>query len=84
MIAKGRRNMPRFRILNRTSGADFGEWTAADELDALRQVAEMGDCVLAGPENEGIEEHYRLHPRDWIFEEVEDVDSARASENLDE
>jgi hypothetical protein len=76
--------MPRFRIVNRTSGADFGEWIAVDELDALRQVAEMGDCVLADESNADIEEHYRLHPRDWIVEEVEDADRARASENLDE
>jgi len=76
--------MPRFRVYNRTSGADFGEWIAADPMDALRQVAEMGDCVLADESNADIEEHYRLHPRDWIVEEVEDVDSARESESLDE
>jgi hypothetical protein len=63
--------MPRFRVYNRHSGADFGIWEAADELDALRQVAEMGDCVLASPENEGIEEYYRLKPHDWIVEAAE-------------
>jgi hypothetical protein len=61
--------MPRFRIFNRTSGADFGEWIAADPMDALRQVAEMGDCVLADESN---------------ADEVEDADSVRESENLDE
>jgi len=77
--------MPRFRIYNRTSGADLGEWIAADPMDALRQVAEdMGGCVLADESNADIEEHYRLKPGDWIVEEVEDVDSARESESLDE
>jgi hypothetical protein len=60
--------MPRFRIVNRTSCADFGEWIAVDELDALRQVAEMGDCVLADESN---------------ADEVEGADSVRESENRD-
>jgi hypothetical protein len=60
--------MSRFRVFNRISGADFGEWIAADELDALRQVAEMGDCVLADESN---------------ADEVEDAESVRESENRD-
>jgi hypothetical protein len=64
--------MPRYRVYNRISGADFGVWEGHDEMDVLAQVADMGDCVLADESNADLEDHYRLDPAEWIVEALDE------------
>jgi hypothetical protein len=60
----------KFRIYNRCTAADWGVWEAEDERGALEQLAAMGDGVVCSRDDESVDWHRRIDPRDWLVEPV--------------
>jgi len=62
--------MTLYRIYNRQSGHDCGLWEAESEREALEQLAAMGDGVVTSRDDESVDWHRRIDPRDWLIVEA--------------
>jgi hypothetical protein len=63
--------MKAYRIYNRINGGDWGVWEAENERDALEQLAREGGGVVTDRDDETVDWHRRIDPRDWIIEPLD-------------